>query len=61
MNRKKAITIHAVVEFFIMFAVIALYVSNVISVTTFVAIVASVGLISGAVMIVIFRKFPPAE
>lgn len=61
MNRKKAITIHAVVEFFIMFTVIALFVSNVISVITFVAIVASVGLISGAVMIVIFRKFPPAE
>lgn len=61
MNRKKAITIHAVVEFFIMFAVIALFVSNVISVITLVAVVVSFFIISGTVMIVFMRKLPPAE
>lgn len=61
MKRKIALTIHAVVEFLMIITISVLYAYEVFSVTTLVAVVVSISVISGAIQIVISRKFPPAE
>ena len=59
MNRKKALLLLSVIEAFLLAMFVVLFVNKAIGLTAFVACVATIGIISSALIVVAIRKLPP--
>ncbi len=59
MNRKKAILLLSAIQFFLLALFVVLFVNKAISLTAFVAVVVTIGIVFSALTVVAVRKLPP--
>ena len=59
MNRKKAILLLSAIQFFLLALFVVLFVNKAISLTAFVAVVVTIGIVFSALTFVAIRKLPP--
>ena len=59
MNRKKAILLLSAIQFFLLALFVVLFVNKAISLTAFVAVVVTIGIVFSALTFVAVRKLPP--
>lgn len=59
MNRKKALLLLSVIQAFLLALFVVLFVNKVISLTAFVAVVITIGVVFSALIVVAVRKLPP--